>query len=296
MRLSAVALLAALLAASSAQAQLLLPGALGGAAPAPDAPHGGGASSGAAPAAPRPKPAFAKPPSEDSLVGRDLMRAGTQGVMTFGRIGKELAITHLTAQGEEISKPGEQCRIDIDMSDKVPLKPLGHPAGLTRYELGVAACPFSFDVLDGAVLVTPDHPTCDFTAANCRIELGGLWGPAGATFNAERTKTMERERIHTETNMRANFHALLHQAGKDRAAVKKIAGEQAGFSSEREMMCHDYAREAVHGFCALQMTEARAFALQARLAGEEMHAEKKPAKRKPTPKPAPVAMPLEPAQ
>ena len=79
--------------------------------------------------------------------------------------------------------------------------------------------------------------------------------------------------------MRANFHALLAGAGKDKAAVKAAAREQAGFSSNREMICRDYLREANHGFCALQLTEARSFALLARIGAET---EGKP---KPRPKP-----------
>ncbi len=39
--------------------------------------------------------------------------------------------------------------------------------------------------------------------------------------------------------------------------------EQAGFSSEREVICRNYLGEDIHGFCALRITEARALALQA---------------------------------
>ena len=63
--------------------------------------------------------------------------------------------------------------------------------------------------------------------------------------------------------MRTNFRALLASVGKDQEAVKKIVGEQAGFSSEREMTCRNYLREEIHGFCAVRITQARALALQA---------------------------------
>ena len=78
--------------------------------------------------------------------------------------------------------------------------------------------------------------------------------------------------------MRANFRALLASAGKDEAAIKAIAGEQAGFSSEREVACRDYAHEDSTGFCALRLTQARAFALEAQLAMKDKRAEPKKAK------------------
>ncbi|VTZ21295.1 conserved hypothetical protein [Methylocella tundrae] len=79
--------------------------------------------------------------------------------------------------------------------------------------------------------------------------------------------------------MRAQFHALVASLGKDKDAVKKIASEQAGFSSEREVACRNYAREDVHGFCALRLTQGRGFALQAALeAGGKERGQTKKAK------------------
>ena len=92
----------------------------------------------------------------------------------------------------------------------------------------------------------------------------GCGGPPAADITDKRAKELERERVRIETTMRANFRVLLKRAGKDRAAVKAIAGEQAGFSSAREMACRDYAKESVHGFCSTQMTEARVLALVAK--------------------------------
>jgi hypothetical protein len=101
--------------------------------------------------------------------------------------------------------------------------------------------------------------------------------------------------------MRAQFKVLLHRAGKDRAAVKAIAGEQAAFSSQREMTCRDYARESVHGFCSAQITEARSLAILAKFADESLGdtpkkhaAAKKPSphpKAAKAPEPAPAATP-----
>ena len=85
--------------------------------------------------------------------------------------------------------------------------------------------------------------------------------------------------------MRANFHALLRKAGKDKAAIKAIAREQAAFSSEREMTCRDYQDETKHGFCSTQITEARALALLAQFGPVKVTHERKLA-IKPKPKPS----------
>lgn len=92
--------------------------------------------------------------------------------------------------------------------------------------------------------------------------------------------------------MRANFKVLLRRAGKDRAAVKAIASEQAAFSSQREMTCRDYAHESVHGFCSAQITEARSLAILAKFADDasDESPKKHTAVKKPPlrPKAAPV--------
>ena len=149
------------------------------------------------------------------------------------------------------------------MASPLPATPAGRPAGAIRYTLSVPACAFTIDILDGAVLLTRPEPTCDFTAADCRVSPAGLWGPRAADITPKRAKDLERERVRLEATMRANFHALLRKAGKDRTAVKAIAKDQAAFSSEREMTCRDYAQETVHGFCSTQITQARALALMA---------------------------------
>ena len=166
-------------------AQLLLPGATGG------QPSGGAASaagSGAAVPAAKAKPVILRPPSEVSLVGRDLYRDGSAGGMSFARGSgkdkdKDLTITRLQLKGELISKPGEQCQVDVAAATPIATRFVGKPAGLSRYAAMIEACPFSFDVLDGAVLVVdagqPDGPkTCDWKAADCRVDPTGLWGPA----------------------------------------------------------------------------------------------------------------------
>ncbi len=110
----------------------------------------------------------------------------------------------------------------------------GRPNGVSRYEVEIETCPFSLDVLEGAVLVTRTPQTCDFRAADCRVDPAGLWGPPGNAIGPDQTKQLERERGRVDLAMPAKFHALLASAGKDKEAIKQIASEQAGFSSERE--------------------------------------------------------------
>jgi hypothetical protein len=252
-----VTLYAALVFPGPAHAQLMLPGALQ-AQPSP-------AEKTAPSAAPKkPKPVGLKPPAEATILGRELSRNGAAGSIAF-QAGPEhqLEITKLSLPGESISHPAEECLVDVVGDGPIQTRFVGRPKGASRYEVEIKACPFSLDVLDGAVLITRTQGTCDFPAAECRVNLAGLWGPAGNAIGPDQTKQLERERSRAETNMRANFRALLSSAGKDKEAIKEIAREQAGFSSEREMTCRNYLSEDAHGFCALRITQARALALEA---------------------------------
>jgi len=259
-----MALCAILLAGSRAGAQLVLPGAIHAAEPS----SGGTANPHANPVPGvknKPKPIGLKPPGEETIIGRDLVRNGSTGAITFARgADRALTITRLSLAGEEISAPSEQCRVDVIANQPITPRFADRPAGVSRYEVDLAACPFSFDVLNGAVFISREKPECDFVAADCRVDPTGLWGPPGDSIGDKEAKAMEHARPHAESNVRANFRAVLASAGKDKTAIKTIAAEQAGFSSEREVACRNYAREEVHGFCALRMTEARALALEAK--------------------------------
>jgi len=288
---------------ASAKAQLMLHGdspASGGSSAAPGGTGGlksGAVSSSAAAAPPaKAKPVPMKAPSEESVLNHDLLRNGANGLIALGRQGKDIDLLRLSLEGESISKPGELCHIDINEGLPIALRPLGRPEGLARYQADLPACPFSFDVLEGAVLVPKGH-ACDFTAADCHVDPAGLWGPQGNTISPARVKEMEQARIRIEMDMRANYRVLLAHAGKDKAAVKRIAGEQAGFSSERETLCHSYALESVHGFCALESTRARVLALLAQLGAvsDEPGELKPPRKKKPKPPAIAVVPPAAPA-
>ncbi len=274
----------AALSAAPALAQLQLPGAIGQPAPA--------GTVAPAPEAPRekPKPPILRAPSEDAVIGRTLLRNGSTGTLVIERAGKDLRVQKLALTGDQISKPNEHCRVEVS-GTPLPLVSEGKPAGVPRYKLALEICPFSFDVLEGAVLAANGGKLCEFKAADCQVDPAGLWGPRPSELGADRVKELERERAHAESTVRADFRALL-AATKDKQQIKALAGEQAGFSSEREEKCRNYAGEDVHGFCALRFTEARAIALGQRLAGTE-EIKPKPAKPKPKPPPPQAAAPAE---
>jgi hypothetical protein len=275
------------LIAPPAFGQLQLPGALGQPAPA------GSAAPPPEARKERPKPPILRPPSEDAVVGRTLLRNGTTGMLVIERVGKDLRVQKLALTGDQISKPNEHCRVEVS-GTPLSLTSEGKPTGLSRYKLALEICPFSFDVLDGAVLASNGGKICEFKAADCQVDPAGLWGPRPGEFGPERIKEFERERAHAETTVRADFRALLAAAGKDKQQTKTLASQQAGFSSEREEKCRTYAGEDVHGFCALRFTEARAIALGAQLAGVEEVKPKPVQPRKPKPVTPPEAAVQEP--
>jgi hypothetical protein len=284
MRVLVAALVFVTAFAFPAMAQLMLHNgpdaapAEGGGEPAP-------AGSDAAQEAQKAKPIPMKPPADESVVGQALLRDGAVGAIALSRQGKDLEVAKLSLEGEEISKPGEPCHVEINAGLPITARFDGRPVGLSRYQVDLQACPFSFDVLEGAILIPKGH-ACDFTAADCHVDPAGLWGPQGNTISQTRAHDMEQARLHIETDMRANFRVLLSHAGKDKVSIKRIAGEQAGFSSERETLCHSYALESVHGFCALEITRARVLALLAQLgaiSNKQDEVKPPPAKKKPKP-------------
>ena len=102
---------------------------------------------------------------------------------------------------------------------------------------------------------------------------------AGAPLDTKRAKEIEQERRRAEQGVRDQFKEWLRVAGKDRAMVTRIAHEQAAFSSRREELCRNYARESEHGYCALMFTEARSSAIAAHILPPEPPPEERPAAR-----------------
>jgi hypothetical protein len=266
-----------LLAPRLAAAQIILPGALPPTAAATNA------------ALPSTKPVGSKAkvsavglPTEGSVIGRPLFRNGVHGEIEFDRQPPSaterehaLRLSKLTLEGELVSKPGEMCRVNVVPDGPIAANEIGRPEGVSRFALALEACPFSFDLLDGAILVPPLPNQCTFTQADCRVDPSGLWGPAGSSLGGDRIREIERSRARAEGALRSNFKALLARV-HDKQQIKLIAGEQAGFSSEREQICRDYWGEDKHGFCATRVTEARAASLARRLSGPDGQPEAAP--------------------
>jgi hypothetical protein len=209
-------------------------------------------------------PAIApKPPTDDAIVGKPLYQDGERSIVEFQRVGGETRLSRLTLTGDRMSRSGDSCRIDVTPTP-LKLTPREGDAGLRRYKVEFPACPFSFDVLDGAILVTVESGVCEIKAADCRIDPTGLWGEKD--FDDKRGKQMLNTRARVEKTVRADFRLLYTKNKKDKPLRKLLVREQAGFSSHREEICRNYLQEADYGYCALRVTEARALTLGTQLA------------------------------
>jgi hypothetical protein len=147
----------------SAGAQIVLPGAA--------APAGSGEPADARPARKPDKPE--KSAADFSVgvaavVGRPLRLDGKRGRLLLSGHGKLVRIDKFSLPGEVISDPSQKCLIDIVGEAPIEAKNLGRPDGLARYQAEIPACPFSFDLLDGAVLVPAQSQACVFQAADCQ--------------------------------------------------------------------------------------------------------------------------------
>ncbi|RTL87336.1 MAG: hypothetical protein EKK29_07100 [Hyphomicrobiales bacterium] len=208
-----------------------------------------------------------KAPSEDTIVGKALMLDGNGSTIEFARNGSDVQVVKLTLAGDRLSRSGEACRVDIA---GMPLKltPRDSGAGLRRYQLAaLTACPFTLDVLDGAILVTNDGKACEIKEADCRADPSGLWGMPETDFDPKKAEEMLGARASVEKTVRSDFRALYDRNKADKLVRGFVVKEQAGFSSWREEVCRSYAKESDFGYCALRLTEARVIALGAQLAG-----------------------------
>lgn len=288
------AVLAGLWAVPEVQAQLVLPGAVAP-TPAGSAPA---AAAGAASAKKRGKKASGKgggpesggvastrAPGEETVAGRQFQRNGASGVLALERPAKALEMSKLVLIGYQISKPAELCRVDIS-GGKINLTPGPRHEGLISYQVELEACPVSMDILEGAVRLR--GRVCEFKAADCSADPSGVWGPPGASIGEAEAKAIEKLRGKADKDARAGFRAALQKAGGDKSQSTQIVRDQASFSSAREELCRDYAREDKHGFCASRVTLARAVALSAQLRGEgAANPDDAPQKPKPGKKPRP---------
>lgn len=273
------------LVAAPAQGQILLPGASQSAPP----PSPGTPSIMAAP--PRPKPAPPKAASDASIDGKVLFLNGSRGRLTVEKRDKDGLTVRLIAVGYKMSAPSESCGLDLGAGQPITLKAAGRPEGVSRYSLGIAGCDVSFDTLDGGLIALAPGGACEFREGDCKVDLHGVWGPPPSVIEGE-TVAIEKDRGRADKTVRESYKALIKSVPKtDKAGVRKIAAEQAGFTSEREIMCRDYARESAHGYCAARYTEYRAASLGVRLGKAPPPGPDDEQKPRPKPKPKPVVTP-----
>ena len=262
----AFGLLAAALAARETHAQLTLPGAAPaepqGAKVAP-AKHRASGSSGKEGGA-GVKGAKAGPAAGmASIAGRPLMLNGKSGLLQVSGDDRTVTIDKLQLAGESVSDPSQRCLVDLVGEKPILATSAGRPDGLERFEADVPACPFAFDVLDGAALAPSQISACVFKAADCQTIPGGLWGPDGASLTGDAAKII-KERAEAEKAMAKLVRAIEDRAeGSPEAA--DLARDQNAFAGQRDELCHDYAQESIHGYCALRVTQARTALLQTRL-------------------------------
>jgi hypothetical protein len=258
-------LFAAALAASGANAQLMLPGAAPaepqGARVAPAKHKSSGAA--AAEAGSGAKGKAGPGAGIASLAGRQLMLNGKSGLMQISGDAKTATIDKLQLAGEGVSDSSQRCVVDIVGETPIEATNVGRPDGLERFEAKVPACPIAFDVLDGAVLAPTQITACVFKAADCQTTPGGLWGPDGASLVGDAAKIV-KERAEAEKAMGKVLH-MIEDRAEDSTQATDVVRDQNNFAGQRDELCRDYAKESVHGYCALRATEARIAFLQARL-------------------------------
>jgi hypothetical protein len=249
------------LAALPVRAQTALPGA------APPAPPGAEATVPKAKksvrAARRAKSKPLSAPGAATIDGRSLMLNGKEGLLQVSGSGKTLQVDKLSLPGESVSDPSQRCIVDIVGEKPIVAASEGRPDGLDRYDVDVPACPFTFDVLDGAVLVPSQITACVFKAADCQTSPGGLWGPDGAELEKD-SAAIAKRRNEAEKAMTRAVHAI-EGLPKDNPDAATLLRDQNAFPGQRDEACRDYVKESAIGYCATNLTAARAALLDARL-------------------------------
>ncbi|MGL4287720.1 MAG: hypothetical protein ACRCVA_15340, partial [Phreatobacter sp.] len=130
-------------------------------------------------------------------------------------------------------------------------------------EAAFPGCTMVLDLLSDAAIVSAPDGVCRF-ADECTVDPTGIWGPV----DREMPPDGEIERARGAADRRLNearraLQARLRTTPEGRAFLQ----EQAGFGANRERLCRNYGTsDAGLGYCALKYTEARAAALEARLA------------------------------
>lgn len=216
------------------------------------------------PAAPVPlRPVVLKAPGDDNVNGQDLLLNGLNGALKLERAGAAMT-ARVTLPGTKVSQPTESCKVPLADGKPLTLTAEGRPDGVARFEAAGAECPLRFEVMEGAVLVTPlgGNPVCTFSAADCATTPAGVWGPVASGL-IPRSGEFDSARGVADKAVRDNYKVMTQRARRE--DIRPIVTEQAAFSSDREQLCRTYAREGAHGFCHLRVTEGRALALATRL-------------------------------
>jgi hypothetical protein len=258
------------------------PAAPPGASASPAKPRSARSAKGADASAKGAKPGAT--PGVASLAGRPLMVNGKSGLLQISGDDKTVTIDKLQLAGESVSDSSQRCVVDIVGEKPIQATNDGRPDGLERFEADVPACPFSFDIVDGAALAPSQITACVFKAADCQTSPGGLWGHDPASLVGDAAK-FAKERVEADKAMSKVVHAIGDHAADSQEAAD-LMRDQNGFAGQRDDICRDYAKESVHGFCALRVTQARTALLETRLsefvaAAAAKAASEKPAKTKP---------------
>ena len=206
-----------------------------------------------------------------SVVGKTLKLNGVGGALELSKDPKDksLKIEKLTLSGEVISDPQQKCEINIAADGALVAANQGSPDGLPRYAADIPACPLSFDVVRGSVIVPPQTRACVFQAADCQASPSGVWGPDPASL-ADEAKAIAKARSRAETSIAESLKALGKRA---KGAAAELEKEQSDFNTMRDETCHDYQGEAAHGFCDARLTDARAALLRKQAAKAKKEAE-----------------------
>lgn len=245
MKLFLVVFAAAALGCGVAQAQMALPGAV------ELTPADADAKPAHAKRAHKTSPGKLAPiatPGAELIVARPLLQNGLDGQLLFSGADKTLQIDKFTLPGEVVSDPNQKCRIDIVSETPIEAKSQGAPDGLERYSADIPACPLTFDVLDGAVLVPAQTTACVFQAADCQASPSGLWGPDGATLEKD-AKAIAKARRSADASI---SRILRFMQDRDKASSATLTREQTDFASQRDEVCRGYAAESRHGFAGIE--------------------------------------------
>ena len=255
-RLLAVLAIAAF-AAGPAQAQLALPGA------APDTPAAAKADGKAGRRRHSRRTEASRLEADPATVlDKPLKLNGRNGELELARgDDRALKIVKYVLLGEVVSNPTQPCRIDIVAEAPIEASPQGEPDGLPRYSAAIPACPLTFDIVNGAVLVPAQTNACVFSAADCQASPSGLWGPEAAELDKD-SKAVSKLRASAD---RAIQESLRRLEKRDKDAAASLAREESDFSAERDDVCRDYVAESRLGFCASRLAQTRAALLAKRV-------------------------------